>query len=61
MDKALKAAIEKVGNRSILAEKLGISRQAVWSWDRVPIDRIAAVERITGIPREKLRPEIFAR
>ena len=44
---------------SMLAEKLGISRQAVQQWRKVPVGRARTIERITGIPREELRPDIF--
>ena len=42
-----------------LAKHLSISRQAVSDWKRVPIDLLIKVEDFTGIPREKLRPELF--
>lgn len=51
--------IEKAGGYSKLARKLGISHVAVLKWKNVPVKRLAAVERITGIPREELRPDIF--
>lgn len=46
-----------------LAKRLGITPQSIAQWQRVPPERIIDVERITGIPREQLRPdlaEIFA-
>ena len=43
-----------------LAEALGIKRQAVYAWRHVPIGRVKAVEKLTGIPREELRPDIYA-
>jgi len=30
-----------------------------WACGLVPAERVAAVERLTGIPRETLRPDIF--
>lgn len=44
---------------SMLATKLEISKQAVHQWRRVPAERAKDVERITGIPREELRPDIY--
>ena len=41
-----------------IAEGLGISRSAVAMWERVPAERLPDVERITGIPRHMLRPDI---
>jgi DNA-binding transcriptional regulator YdaS (Cro superfamily) len=42
-----------------LARSLGITHGAVNQWRRVPAERVVDVERVTGIPREKLRPDIF--
>jgi hypothetical protein len=46
-----------------VADELGIT-QATWSrWEsksrRVPAERVADVERVTGINRAELRPDIF--
>ena len=39
---------------------IGISEQAVGQWEgRVPVGRLEAVERATGVPREQLRPDLF--
>ena len=56
---ALKRAVSVAGSRRKLAQSLGISFQAVCQWKRVPIERVAAVEKITGVPRAMLRPDIF--
>ena len=56
---ALKRAIKSAGSVSGLAEKLGISTQAVWQWKDIPLGRIADVHRVTGIPHEELRPDVF--
>lgn len=47
------------GLQSALAKFLGVTRQAISDWPAVPIDRLKDVESFTGIPREKLRPDIF--
>ena len=52
---------ERKGLQSALAKHLGITRQAISDWPAVPIDRLRDVEKFTGIPREKLRPDIFVR
>lgn len=36
-----------------------ISSQAVSQWKRVPPERVLDVERITGVPRHELRPDIY--
>ena len=58
---ALTEAKRAVGGPSGLARALGdeISPQAISQWKRVPADRAAAVERATGIPRHRLRPDLF--
>ncbi|WP_428485980.1 transcriptional regulator [Rhodopila sp.] len=47
------------GSLAKLAEELGLTRGAVAKWDRVPAERVVEVERITGIPREQLRPDLY--
>lgn len=45
-----------------LACELGISPSAVYKWEAegaVPAKRIKEVERITGIPREEILPDLF--
>jgi DNA-binding transcriptional regulator YdaS (Cro superfamily) len=42
---------------SYVAEQLGISRQAVSLWHRVPLAHVPIVESITGIDRQILRPD----
>lgn len=44
---------------SAIARRLRISRQAVSAWKAVPLNRVVAVENITGIDRERLRPDIY--
>lgn len=59
MDDALDKAIKAAGGAAALARHLGITSQAISQWDRVPVTRAAAVERLTGIPRAELRPDVF--
>ena len=44
-----------------LAEALGVDKSTLWRWEAkaVPVSRLLDVERITGIPRSDLRPDIF--
>jgi DNA-binding transcriptional regulator YdaS (Cro superfamily) len=42
-----------------LSHKLGLSRAAVSGWKKVPAERVLAVEKITGIPREQIRPDLY--
>lgn len=44
-----------------IARALGISRNAVGKWKRVPAERVLAIEAFTGISRHDLRPDIYPR
>ena len=60
MDTALLKAKEVAGGNTGLAEKIGgLTPQAVSQWKRVPVERVLDVERITGVPRHELRPDIY--
>jgi len=50
---------KKVGGLTRLAKQLGISHQSFYSWSQVPADRCLEFERVTGISRHKLRPDIY--
>lgn len=56
---ALARAIDNVGGLAGLAGPLGISEQAISQWEVVPPLRVLAVERITGVPRHELRPDLY--
>lgn len=47
------------GRRVSLARELGIKHTAFYSWKRVPAERVLDIERITGIGRHELRPDLF--
>lgn len=49
----------RYGRMAKVARGLGITRAAVWQWRRVPAQRVLEVERITGIPRYELRPDLY--
>jgi DNA-binding transcriptional regulator YdaS (Cro superfamily) len=55
----LELAVEAVGGQAkTLAERLGVSPQAISQWKQIPSDRVIAVERITGVHRRFLRPDL---
>lgn len=58
-ENALDAVIAVSGSMTALAEHLGITPQAVARWRHVPAARCLDVERLTGISRHRLRPDIF--
>jgi DNA-binding transcriptional regulator YdaS (Cro superfamily) len=49
------------GMATKIAVGLKISRGSVSRWRRVPAERVVDVEKITGIPREELRPDLYRR
>jgi DNA-binding transcriptional regulator YdaS (Cro superfamily) len=42
-----------------LGRLLGVTPQAIGKWSRVPAERCLEVERLTGISRFELRPDIY--
>jgi TorA maturation chaperone TorD len=60
-DFGLEEAIRAAGGVSELARRLGISQPSVSNWERVPAERVLAVEAVTRVGREILRPDLFAR
>lgn len=50
-------------NKSVdeMADVFGINRTTLWRWEkgRVPAERVIEIERVTGIGRAELRPDIF--
>jgi DNA-binding transcriptional regulator YdaS (Cro superfamily) len=59
MEEGLEKAIEKAGGIRPLARLLGISAAAVSQWRQVPSRHVISIERLTGIPREILRPDLY--
>jgi DNA-binding transcriptional regulator YdaS (Cro superfamily) len=55
----VRQAIAAAGGIRGLAVLLGISTQAVGKWRRVPAERVIEVERVTGVPRTALRPDLY--
>lgn len=56
---ALALAIKNVGGLAGLADPLDVSIQAISQWKEVPPLRVLAVERLSGVPRHKLRPDLY--
>jgi TorA maturation chaperone TorD len=59
-DTGLVEAIQAAGGVSELARRLGISQPSVSNWDKVPAERVLAVEAATGIARVRLRPDLYS-
>ncbi len=48
-------------NLTWLAETLEppLTRAGVSAWKKVPAERVLEVSRLTGVPRERLRPDLY--
>ena len=57
--KGVQAAIKGAGGKKNLATGLEITVQSIDKWQRVPRKRIVVIERLFGVPREKLAPELY--
>jgi DNA-binding transcriptional regulator YdaS (Cro superfamily) len=59
----IKQAAELSGGMSSLTRKIGISRSAPYSWDRIPANRVLSIEAATGgrLSRHTMRPDLYPR
>ena len=65
----LQNAIQAAGGQTQLAKKISkllskpVKQQQVWNWlnrnKRVPADKVLVVERVSGVSRGKLRPDLY--
>jgi DNA-binding transcriptional regulator YdaS (Cro superfamily) len=58
-DKALREAIRRAGGKRPLARELGIVHQSIARWTTTPPLRVLEVERLTGVSRHYLRPDLY--
>jgi TorA maturation chaperone TorD len=58
-DQGLDQAIRAAGGITELARRIGISQPSVSNWERIPAERVLAVEAATGVARSVLRPDLF--
>jgi DNA-binding transcriptional regulator YdaS (Cro superfamily) len=56
---ALDRAVRLVGGQAKFARLIGVTAQAVSQWDEVPPLRVIEVERISGVSRSELRPDLY--
>ena len=56
----IKEAVKAMGgNASKLAREAKIPRQCLYLWERVPAEHVLALERVTGIPRHRMRSDLY--
>jgi DNA-binding transcriptional regulator YdaS (Cro superfamily) len=58
-NEGLKAAIKAAGGMRALARLLGLSHTAIQKRERVPAEHVVEIEAVTGIARERLRPDLY--
>lgn len=56
---ALAEAKERAGGTSNLAKAAKVRPQAVSQWTTCPVDKVLLIERAFGVPRWRLRPDIY--
>jgi DNA-binding transcriptional regulator YdaS (Cro superfamily) len=62
MKQALKQAVTIAGSSKLLGEGIGVTAERVRMWlhrDNLPAEYVIAIERITGVSRHELRPDIY--
>lgn len=63
MENAHKYILEEVfrraGNKNQLAKALGVSRQYVQAWTKVPLVHLTKISRMIKIPKKILRPDLY--
>ena len=64
--KALQTAVEKAGGQTALARKIGTSQELIFFWlnraqKGVAPEYVLKIERVTGVSRHALRPDIYPR
>ncbi|MDC7784810.1 Cro/CI family transcriptional regulator [Rhodoplanes sp. TEM] len=59
MDPAIAYIRSTKGLAVKVAKALGIGRQAVYQWRRVPPERVLTVSEVTGLPPHQIRPDLY--
>lgn len=63
--RALEQAIDNAGGQVAMATALGLKQSAISNWvtrkKRVPAERVLSVERLSGVSRHDLRPDLYPR
>ena len=54
-------ASKAVGSQDALAKAVKVTPQAIGKWkrSRIPAERVLDVERVTGVSRHLLRPDLY--
>ena len=60
-DAGVQKAIAAAGGVNALARLLRIKSSSVCGWRRVPSERVLPLEKVTGVARHELRPDLYPR
>jgi DNA-binding transcriptional regulator YdaS (Cro superfamily) len=58
----IERACDAVGGQVELAKAMNVTPQAINQWvthNRIPANRVIEIERLTGVSRHALRPDVF--
>lgn len=59
VDNAIRMIRAQSGAIDRIASALSRTPRTIMCWERVPAERVVLVERVTGIPRQTLRPDLY--
>ena len=59
LERAVDEAIRREGSLRRVAERLGVTRQAIQQWTSVPVKRVLMMEEMSDVSRYELRPDIY--
>ena len=51
--------IRRCGGGTQLARALGVNRQSIYSWTRIPAERVQQIADLSGLQLHEIRPDIF--
>lgn len=58
-DPGLVAALQAAGTGRALAEAVGVTESRVSQWPRVPYQHVLTIERVFGVKRSTIRPDVY--
>lgn len=50
---------DAAGGVRALARAIGVTHNAILQWERVPAERVLTIEKLTGVHRSDMRPDIY--
>ena len=51
--------LKRAGGVAKVANACGLTRQAVYAWETIPVKHLAAVEAVSGLSKVELRPDLY--